>query len=129
MPGRCARPGRDGRSPTWTPSRRSSPELVIVAGHIGYPRTAEMISLATRYPDVYIDTSACTASRYPREPAGYLRGHGRRKVLSGSGHPAWPAAGCLQDLPGPGLDDQATDLFLHGNAERVFGRTGLPAPA
>ena len=34
------------------------PELVIVGGHIGYPWTAEMISLATKYPNVYIDTSA-----------------------------------------------------------------------
>ena len=39
-------------------------------------------------------------------------------------HPAWPAADCLADLAGLQLDDQTTDLFLHGNAERVFGLTG-----
>ena len=105
------------------------PELVIVGGHIGYPWTAEMISLAAKYPNVHIDTSAYKASRYPRELVGYLRGHGRHKVLFGSNHPAWPAADCLQDLPSLGLDDQAADLFLHGNAERVFGLTGPPAPA
>src|SRR5574340_295977 len=33
-------------------------ELRIVAGHIGVPWTNEAISLATKYPDVYIDTSA-----------------------------------------------------------------------
>ena len=38
------------------------PELVIVGGHIGYPWTAEMISLATKYPNVYIDTSAYKAA-------------------------------------------------------------------
>ena len=102
------------------------PELVIAGGHIGYPWTAEMISLATKDPDVYIDTSACKASRYPRELVGYLRGHGRHKVLFGSNHPAWPAADCRQDLPRLGLDDQAADLFRHGNAERVFG---LASPA
>jgi predicted TIM-barrel fold metal-dependent hydrolase len=42
------------------------PELVIVGGHIGYPWTTEMISLATKYPNVYIDTSAYTVRRYPR---------------------------------------------------------------
>jgi hypothetical protein len=42
----------------------------------------------------------------------------------GSNHPAWPAAECLADLAGLQLDDQTTDLFLHGNAERVFGLTG-----
>ena len=58
-----------------------------MGGHIGYPWTAEMISLATKYPNVYIDTSAYKASRYPLELVGYLRGHGRHKVLFGSNHP------------------------------------------
>jgi uncharacterized protein len=100
------------------------PELVIVGGHIGYPWTAEMISLATKYPNVYIDTSAYKASRYPRDLVEYLRGHGRRKVLFGSNHPAWPAADCLRDLASLELDEETTSLFLHGNAERVFALAG-----
>jgi hypothetical protein len=105
------------------------PELVIVGGHIGYPWTAGMISLATKYPNVYIDTSAYKASRYPRELVEYLRGHGRRKVLFGSNHPAGPAADCLRDLAGLGLDDETAELFLHGNAERVFGVAPAPGQA
>jgi len=104
------------------------PELVIVGGHIGYPWTAEMISLATKYPNVYIDTSAYKSSRYPRELVDYLRGHGRHKVLFGSNHPAWPAADCLRDLASLQLDDETAQLFLHGNAERVFGLAGAPGP-
>jgi predicted TIM-barrel fold metal-dependent hydrolase len=96
------------------------PELVIVGGHIGYPWTAEMISLATKYPNVHIDTSAYRASRYPAELVDYLRAHGRRKVLFGSNHPAWPARDCLAGLEALGLDAETTELFLHGNAERVF---------
>jgi len=65
----------------------------------------------------------------PRELVDYLRGHGRRKVLFGSNHPAWPAADCLEDLAHLGLDDQTADLFLHGNAERVFSLTPVPVPA
>jgi predicted TIM-barrel fold metal-dependent hydrolase len=105
---------------------------VIVAGHIGYPWTAEMISLATKYPNVYVDTSAYKARRYPPELVAYLRGHGRRKVLFGSNHPAWPPRDCLAGLEGLGLDEETTSLFLHHNAERVFdlSRTeGLPAQA
>jgi predicted TIM-barrel fold metal-dependent hydrolase len=97
------------------------PELTIVGGHIGYPWTAEMISLATKYPGVHIDTSAYTAARYPAELVDYLRGHGRRKVLFGSNHPAWPAPDCLRELDRLGLDDETRELFLHANAERVFG--------
>jgi uncharacterized protein len=96
------------------------PELVIVGGHIGYPWTVEMIALATKYPNLYIDTSAYTVKRYPAELVAYLRAHGRRKVLFGSNHPAWPAAQCLQGLDQLGLDSETLAAFLHGNAERVF---------
>lgn len=96
------------------------PELRIVGGHIGFPWTAEMISLATKYPNVYIDTSAYKASRYPDELVSYLRGHGRHKVLFGSNHPAWPAADCLAELDMLSLDEETTRLFLHDNAAHVY---------
>jgi predicted TIM-barrel fold metal-dependent hydrolase len=96
------------------------PDLTIVGGHIGYPWTTEMIALATKYPNLYIDTSAYTVRRYPRELVEYMRGHGCKKVLFGSNHPAWPAAQCLRDLASLGLDEETTDLFLRGNAARVF---------
>ncbi len=97
------------------------PELVIVGGHIGYPWTQEMIALATKYPNVYIDTSAYTARRYPPELVQYMRGHGRRKVMFGSNYPMIAPARALEGLDGLGLDDEARALFLGGNAARVFG--------
>jgi predicted TIM-barrel fold metal-dependent hydrolase len=96
------------------------PELMIVGGHIGYPWTAEMISLATKYPNVYIDTSAYKVTRYPPELVAYMRGRGRHKVLFGSNHPAWPALMCLEDFGSLGLDDDLARLFLHDNAVRLF---------
>ena len=39
----------------------------IVGGHIGYPWTLEMIAVATKHENVYIDTSAYIARRYPAE--------------------------------------------------------------
>ncbi|HZD01026.1 MAG TPA: amidohydrolase family protein [Actinomycetes bacterium] len=96
------------------------PELTIVAGHIGYPWTSEMIALATKYPNVYIDTSAYTARRYPPELVAYLRGHGRRKVLFGTNYPMISADRALADLAALDLDQETTELFLSGNARRVF---------
>jgi len=55
-----------------------------------------------------------------RVVGSYLRGHGRRKVVFGSNHPAWPATDCLKDLDSLGLDDEVSNLFLFGNAARVF---------
>jgi predicted TIM-barrel fold metal-dependent hydrolase len=100
------------------------PELTIVAGHIGYPWTQEMIALATKYPNVYIDTSAWKPSRFPPELTAYLRGHGRRKVLFGSNWPMLPPAACLAEIPALGLDAEAQRLFLAENAARVFNLPG-----
>ena len=96
------------------------PELVIVGGHIGYPWTDEMISLATKYENVFIDTSAYKPRRYPAVLKDYLRGHGRKKVLFGSNFPMVMPADCLAQVDELGLDDEARALFLGGNAQRVF---------
>lgn len=96
------------------------PELVIVAGHIGYPWTEEMISLARKYPNVYIDTSAYTAKRYPPELVRYLQGGGRRKVMFGSNYPMILPQVALEGLDALGLDAEARELFLAGNARKVF---------
>ncbi len=96
------------------------PDLTIVAGHIGYPWTAEMIALATKYPNVYIDTSAYTARRYPPEVVAYMRANGRAKVMFGTNYPMITALKCLEHVDELGLDAEARDLFLAGNARRVF---------
>jgi len=97
------------------------PELVIVAGHIGYPWTEEMIALARKYPNVHIDTSAYTAKRYPPELVRYMQGGGRKKVLFGSNYPMILPQQALADLDALGLDAEARALFLEENARRVFG--------
>ncbi len=97
------------------------PELVVVGGHVGFPWTDEMISLATKYPNVYIDTSAYVPRRYPRPLVEFLRGHGSRKVLFGTNFPMLPHARCRAGLEDLDLDEETRQLFLSGNAERVFG--------
>ncbi|GAB4586366.1 amidohydrolase family protein [Nocardia sp. IFM 10818] len=97
------------------------PELTIVGGHIGYPWTTEMIALATKYPNVHIDTSAYTVRRYPPELIAYMKTHGRRKVLFGTNFPMITPDRALKGIDELGLDDEARELFLSGNARRVFG--------
>lgn len=96
------------------------PELKVVAGHIGHPWTSEMIALATKYENVFIDTSAYKPRRYPHELVQFLRGSGRKKVLFGSNFPMIFPADCLAELDDLGLDDAAEQAFLHDNARRVF---------
>ena len=97
------------------------PELVVVAGHIGYPWTDEAIAVATKHERVYLDTSAYTVRRYPAALVDYLRGHGRTKVLFGSNYPMIPPAQALAGLDELGLEPAVRAAFLAGNAARVFG--------
>lgn len=97
------------------------PELVIVGGHIGYPWTDEAIAVATKHENVYIDTSAYTARRYPPALVEFMRAHGRGKVLFGTNYPMIVPAKALEGLDTMSLDDEARGMFLGGNARRVFG--------
>lgn len=96
------------------------PELVIVAGHIGYPWADEAIAVATKHENVYIDTSAYTAKRYPQALLEYMRGHGRSKVLFGTNYPMIMPAKALENLADLALEDEVQQLFLSGNACRIF---------
>ncbi len=96
------------------------PELSIVGGHIGYPWTEEAIAVATKHDNVYIDTSAYTARRYPKVLVEYLKSNGRSKVLFGTNYPMIRPAKALADFDSLELDEQTQKLFLSGNAQRVF---------
>jgi predicted TIM-barrel fold metal-dependent hydrolase len=96
------------------------PELTIVGGHIGYPWTDEAIAVATKHENVLIDTSAYVVKRYPPPLVDYMRAHGRRKVLFGTNYPMIAPAKALEGLDALGLDAEARELFLAGNAQRVF---------
>eukprot|EP01059_Diplonema_ambulator_P022181 TRINITY_DN3718_c0_g1_i1.p1 TRINITY_DN3718_c0_g1~~TRINITY_DN3718_c0_g1_i1.p1 ORF type:complete len:310 (+),score=70.26 TRINITY_DN3718_c0_g1_i1:50-931(+) len=103
------------------------PNLKIVCGHIGYPWTEEMIAVATKYPNVYIDTSAYVVSRYPQAIVDYIRSKsGRHKVLFGSNYPMLTPSRCLkhQERIYEGLSkadaDEVRHLFMRGNAIKVF---------
>lgn len=97
------------------------PELKIVGGHIGYPWTDEAIAVATKHENVCIDTSAYAVRRYPPQLVDFMRGHGRHKVLFGTNWPMIAPAKALEGLDALGLDAEARDAFLAGNAQRVFG--------
>ena len=97
------------------------PELTIVAGHIGAPWVEEMIFLARKFERVFIDTSAYRPSRYPAALVEFMRSKtGRTKVLFGSNHPMILPQSALSEVATLGLEPHTLDLFLGGNAQRVF---------
>lgn len=100
------------------------PELVIVCGHIGAPWTEEMVSLARKYENVYIDTSAYKPKRYPAQLVEYLGADGADKVLFGTNYPMLTPEEGFEGLDALGLDDATQRAFLRGNALDVFGLDG-----
>lgn len=96
------------------------PDLKIVCGHIGYPWHTEMIAFATKFPNVYIDTSAYKPKRYPAELVAYLKTHGRHKVMFGTNYPMLTPQDCLNELGLLGLEEKISELFLYQNAIAVF---------
>jgi predicted TIM-barrel fold metal-dependent hydrolase len=97
------------------------PDLVIVAGHIGYPWTEEMVALARKYPNVHIDTSAYSVRRYPPELVRYLRGDGGGKVMFGTNWPMLTPEHALAGIDGLELAPDTCRRFLSLNARAVFG--------
>jgi len=96
------------------------PELTIVGGHIGYPWTEEAIAVATKHENVFIDTSAYTTNRYPEALVNFMKAHGREKVLFGTNYPMITPSKALAKLDELGLDNATQELFLSGNAKRIF---------
>ena len=96
------------------------PELKIVCGHIGYPWQQEMIAIATKFPNVYIDTSAYKAIRYPSELVAYIQSNGKNKVMFGTNYPMISAKDCLEDIDIHEISDTILTQFLSENAKKVF---------
>ena len=96
------------------------PDLTIVGGHIGYPWTEEAVAVATKHANVYIDTSAYTAKRYPAELVRFLKTNGKSKVLFGTNYPMITADRALKELDQLQLDDETRSAFLGANAQAVF---------
>jgi uncharacterized protein len=97
------------------------PELVIVCGHVGYPWTEEMVAVARKHENVYIDTSAYTTRRLPAELVAFIKTRtGQQKVLFGTNYPMIGHAHALDGLDQLGLSDDGRHDYLHANAERVF---------
>jgi predicted TIM-barrel fold metal-dependent hydrolase len=105
------------------------PGLKIVAGHGGWPWMPEMISVAQRHPNVFVEFSTHRPSWMARPGSGweplllYGRGTLRRKVMFGTA--TWvhsvPVRTLIQEVADLGLGPAVTHDWLWGNAARLLG--------
>lgn len=107
------------------------PGLVLIAGHGGWPWVAEMLAVAQRHADVYLEFSSHRPARMAAPGSGWeaLLSLGatsvRNRVLFGS--TSWTQARPPAELAGEvtrlGLPDEVVRAWLHDNAERLLNRT------
>ncbi len=96
------------------------PELVVVGGHVGFPWVDEVVSLAHKFPNFYIDTSAYVLHRLPADFLRFIKNEGKTRVMFGTNWPMLSAARCLAKLDVLALEEDTKALFLGANARRVF---------
>ncbi|KIW89327.1 uncharacterized protein Z519_10181 [Cladophialophora bantiana CBS 173.52] len=101
------------------------PQLKIICGHIGYPWTAEMVAVAWKHENVYIDTSAYLPKYYPPELVTFANTTGSKKVMFGTNFPQLTWNACVDSvkrhlLEEGGLRREVIAAFMGGNARRVL---------
>jgi len=96
------------------------PELTIVAGHAGFPWTDELLSLAWKHENVFIDTSGHRPKYLPPALLHFMNSYGRDKVLFGTGYPFMTYEQAMADIRGMDLREESRGKFLGGNAARIW---------
>lgn len=96
------------------------PELRIVCGHVGSPWVAEMIHIAFKHPNVWIDTSARLPKRFEPEFLQYLRTYGQDKCIFATDWPVLDFARPVQQAADLGLPPEVYQKFMVDNAVAAF---------
>lgn len=98
------------------------PELRIVGAHIGYPWTDEMIAVAWKHPNVFIDTTAHFPKYFQPQFVHFINSYGQDKVLFGTSYPATLPSikQAIEQVNELGLKPAPRRKFLYENSAKVW---------
>jgi predicted TIM-barrel fold metal-dependent hydrolase len=96
------------------------PELRVLGTHVGNPWEEEMMILAWKHPNVYVETSARPARHWPPRLREFAGGYGQDKLIWGTDYPLLPFKRSVDDVYACGFSPEATRKILRDNALRVF---------
>jgi len=91
-----------------------------VCGHIGWPWTEEMIAVAWKHKNVWIDTSEHVPKHYPAEFVHFMKSFGKDKVCYATDYPLLQWERVLREVDALGLAPEIRQRFLHDNAMKAF---------
>ncbi|MEU8439391.1 amidohydrolase family protein [Streptomyces microflavus] len=105
-------------------------ELLLVAGHAGWPDVQEMLLTAARHPGVFLEFSSHRPRHMPKPGSGWepllhhARGMARDRVLFGTS--TWvnpgPTGSLADELAALALPAEVVTAWLSGNAEALAAR-------
>ncbi|NED19157.1 amidohydrolase family protein [Streptomyces sp. SID9913] len=111
-------------------------ELLLVAGHAGWPDVRETLLTAARHPGVYLEFSSHRPRHMPKPGSGWepllhhARGLARDRVLFGTS--TWvnpgPTGPLADELTALGLPDDVVTAWLAGNAGALVARSAGAHP-
>ncbi|MBW2594603.1 MAG: amidohydrolase [Deltaproteobacteria bacterium] len=102
------------------------PDLTIVANHGGWPWVTEMVAVAWKHPNVYIEIGAVSPKYIGRPGTGWepLMVYGNSllqdKILFATDD-MLPAKRCVEELKALPLKDAVKEKWLGGNAAHLLG--------
>lgn len=102
------------------------PELTIVGIHVGWPWTAEMISVADKHDNVYIGTDAYAPKYLARELVEFISTWGSHKVLFGTDWPVIPFDRAVSETRELGIPADALDRLMSENTMSVYSWVADP---
>lgn len=94
------------------------PELPFIASHTGWPWCEELIAMASKHNNVYIDISAHLPRYLDRSLAQFMDTRGRDKILFGTN--AFGLKRCKQQFLTLSLKEETERKVLRENAVKVF---------
>lgn len=96
------------------------PELTIIGCHLGQPWHDEMMILAWKHDNVFIETSARPAKHWPESFKEFVAGYGQDKVLWATDYPLVSFARARRDVEALGLAPEVQRKLLRDNARRAL---------
>lgn len=96
------------------------PELVLVGTHTGWPWVEEALAVITKWPNVYLSTSAWLPKYFSPALLHFMKSRvGSEKILFGSNGLDWERY--LEQFHALGLREETARAILVENPRRVFG--------
>jgi predicted TIM-barrel fold metal-dependent hydrolase len=94
------------------------PELSIIGSHTGWPWCEELIALAWKHPNVYLDVSAHLPKYLDPAIIRFMDSRGQKKCLFGTN--GIGLARCKEQFMELSIKDETKKAVLRDNAMRVF---------